>query len=165
MQIILVQSEIEQAITQYIADKMTIAEGVDISIDLKATRGSEGFQATVDLTTAPVAVPEPVMAAVPAPTAPMVRRPRVITRPAQPPAEPEAQETPVGQSQTAPVAEKQSAAPATIEPEDSPETGSDPVSAPEPQSEETKPVETESPPAAAAPRKSLFAGMNRPVNS
>ena len=49
MQIILVQAEVEQAIQNYINDRVRVPEGTEIIIDLAATRGPEGFKATVDL--------------------------------------------------------------------------------------------------------------------
>lgn len=49
MQIILVQAEVEQAIKDYIANRVTLAEGSDIVIDLKAGRGPEGFTANIDI--------------------------------------------------------------------------------------------------------------------
>lgn len=49
MQITLVQSEIEQALTDFISSQMTIKEGMAIKIELRATRGAEGFQANIDI--------------------------------------------------------------------------------------------------------------------
>lgn len=49
MQITLVQFEIEQAITNYILEQVTVKEGMQIKIDLSATRGAEGFKATIDI--------------------------------------------------------------------------------------------------------------------
>lgn len=49
MQITINQNEIEQAITDYLVARVTIAEGTAISIDLAATRGADGFKATIDL--------------------------------------------------------------------------------------------------------------------
>lgn len=49
MQIILIQSEIEQSIKDYISKRLTVAEGTDIQIDLSATRGAEGIKAIIDL--------------------------------------------------------------------------------------------------------------------
>ncbi|QWY83752.1 holliday junction resolvase RusA-like protein [Rhizobium phage RHph_X3_15] len=49
MQITIVQSEIEAAITAYIKSQITVNENMDINIDLRATRGAEGFQAIIDI--------------------------------------------------------------------------------------------------------------------
>jgi len=49
MQIILVQTEVEQAIKDYISHRLTVSEGTDIQIDLTATRGAEGVKAIIDL--------------------------------------------------------------------------------------------------------------------
>ena len=49
MQIILVQAEIETAIRNYVNSKVKVNEGQDIRIDLSASRGPEGFRATIDI--------------------------------------------------------------------------------------------------------------------
>jgi hypothetical protein len=49
MQITLVQTEIELAIREYVGRVMRIADGMAMSIDLAATRGAEGFKATIDI--------------------------------------------------------------------------------------------------------------------
>lgn len=49
MQIILVQAEIETAIRKYVNSKVKVNEGQDIRIDLSASRGPEGFRATIDI--------------------------------------------------------------------------------------------------------------------
>ena len=49
MQIILVQAEIEKAIRNYVNSKVKVNEGQDIRIDLSASRGPEGFRATIDI--------------------------------------------------------------------------------------------------------------------
>lgn len=64
MQIILVQTEVEQALRNYVASRLTLAVGTTFSIDLAATRGANGITATIDLVepgqTPPVAAPAPV---------------------------------------------------------------------------------------------------------
>lgn len=52
MQIIIVQSEIETAIRNHILSQITVNEGTEINIDLSATRGAEGFKATIDIVAA-----------------------------------------------------------------------------------------------------------------
>lgn len=49
MQITIPQSEIETAIIDYIQSRVQISEGMQIEIDLRATRGAEGFQAIIDI--------------------------------------------------------------------------------------------------------------------
>ena len=66
MQIVLIQAEIEKAIRNYVNSIVKVAEGVDIVIDLKSTRGDTGFTANIDLvesdverTAAPAPTPTP----------------------------------------------------------------------------------------------------------
>lgn len=49
MQIIIIQTEIEEAIRNHILSQITIREDQRIDIDLRATRGSDGFQAVIDI--------------------------------------------------------------------------------------------------------------------
>lgn len=49
LQITLNQTEIENAIKAYLQNLLVFAEGTDIKIDMKATRGAEGFSATIDV--------------------------------------------------------------------------------------------------------------------
>lgn len=49
MQITLNQAEIESAISTYIANQIVIQDGMEVAIDLTATRGPEGFKATIDI--------------------------------------------------------------------------------------------------------------------
>lgn len=67
MQIVLIQAEIEKAIRNYVNSIVKVAEGVDIVIDLKSTRGDTGFTANIDLVetgveraAAPAPTPTPV---------------------------------------------------------------------------------------------------------
>lgn len=57
MQLILPQSELEQAIKNYVNDLMNVKDGTELSIDLKAGRGLDGFTATVDIIKAGMATP------------------------------------------------------------------------------------------------------------
>lgn len=83
MQIIIVQAEIEQAIRNHILSQINIREGMEIDIDLRATRGEAGFQATINITPArnqvqapsPGFVPPPAPAPAPVPAAPPVPQP------------------------------------------------------------------------------------------
>ena len=49
MQIILVQAEIEEALKDYITQRITLTNGSTIQIDLSATRGADGYKATIDI--------------------------------------------------------------------------------------------------------------------
>lgn len=55
MQVTLVQSEIEQALREFINSQINIKDGMEIVIVLKATRGDEGTTAIID-----IVKPEPV---------------------------------------------------------------------------------------------------------
>ena len=56
MRIILVQAEIETALKQYVLGQINIAEGQDITIDFKATRGEDGATAEINISK-PGAIP------------------------------------------------------------------------------------------------------------
>jgi hypothetical protein len=49
MQITLVQSEIEEALTNYVMSQINIKAGMKVCIDLTATRGADGFKAIIDI--------------------------------------------------------------------------------------------------------------------
>lgn len=49
MQIILVQAEIEKALTDYVLGLISIRDDQQITIDLSATRGTDGFKALIDI--------------------------------------------------------------------------------------------------------------------
>jgi hypothetical protein len=50
MQITIVQSEIEQAIKQFVLGRLNVDGPQDVAIELKATRGETGMQAVIDIT-------------------------------------------------------------------------------------------------------------------
>ena len=52
MQITIVQTEIEEAIKAHILSQISVKDNTRIDIDLKATRGAEGFQAVIDIVSA-----------------------------------------------------------------------------------------------------------------
>ena len=86
MQLILPQSELEQAIKNYVNDLMNVKEGTELSIDLKAGRGLDGFTATVDIIKAGMAIPAKTVvpaAVIPAPVpvaAPVKVTPRPVAK-------------------------------------------------------------------------------------
>lgn len=142
MQITLIQSEIEQALKNYINDIMSVKDGMEIEIQLKATRGEEGTTAIIDI------VPQKPKAArggrtsgeVPAKAEPV----KAAAAPAK--AEP-------AQAVAESVAE--------AEADDAEQVAEQ---AQEPEAQEPAPVEAEQAPAEEAPRKSLFAGLSKPQN-
>lgn len=141
MQIILVQSEVEQSIREYVAKRMTLADGTQIKIDLAATRGPEGFKATIDLV-----VGAEEAAPAPAPQKTLGVR-QAVAKAKDPAQEPEGQkvaDTPAVEEKPAQQASEASAA------EPAPETAA--------QAEE-KPAEE------APAARSLFKNLNKPVNS
>ena len=141
MQITLIQSEIEQALKNYINDIMSVKDGMEIEIQLKATRGEEGTTAIIDI------VPQKPKAArggrssgeIPAKVEPV-----------------KAAAAPV-KADPAPVAESV----AEAEADDAEQVAEQ---AQEPEALEPAPVEAEQAPAEEAPRKSLFAGLSKPQN-
>lgn len=62
MQIIIVQADIEEAIRNFISSRLRVADGMQMSIELVATRGADGFKATIEI------IPIPTTAEIPAPT-------------------------------------------------------------------------------------------------
>jgi hypothetical protein len=62
MIITLNQTQIEEAITDYVNARLVVAEGHRLDIDLRATRGDNGFTATIEINRADA----PVQAAAPA---------------------------------------------------------------------------------------------------
>lgn len=49
MQITIVQAEIEDAIKAYVTGQIALKPGQEVTIDLKATRGAEGYQAIINV--------------------------------------------------------------------------------------------------------------------
>lgn len=146
MQIILVQAEVEQAIKDYIANRVTLAEGTEIAIDLKAGRGPESFTASIDIV--PTAAKPVTTAAAPVK--------RTVTK---------AQETTVAATESTAAAQaSDEGSDASQEAASPQETASseltDGANA-ETGAAETASDETE---AAPAPARSLFAGLKKPVN-
>ena len=86
MQLILPQSELEQAIKNYVNDLMNVKDGTELSIDLRAGRGLDGFTATVDIIKSGTAIPAKTVvpaAVIPAPVpvaAPVKVTPRPVAK-------------------------------------------------------------------------------------
>lgn len=90
MQITIVQAEMETAIRNHILSQIRVADGMEMSIKLVATRGDEGFKAIIDISpsetpasfgTLSTAVPMQSSTAAPAPVAALAP---VTTAPAAP---------------------------------------------------------------------------------
>lgn len=79
MQIILPQSELEQAITDYVHGIMNIKDGNTMTIDLKAGRGLDGFTATVDIVKSGTPVPAKTIVPAATPLAAVAATPVKVT--------------------------------------------------------------------------------------
>ena len=142
MQITLIQSEIEQALKNYINDIMSVKDGMEIEIQLKATRGEEGTTAIIDIV----------------PQKPKASRGGRTSGEVPAKAEPaKAAAQAVAEAAPEPVAESV----AEAEADDAEQVAEQ---AQEPEALEPAPVEAEQAPAEEAPRKSLFAGLSKPQN-
>ena len=169
MKIQLVQSEIEQAISNYIRETITVNEGMSITMELRATRGAEGFQADIDISRtadAPVATVKPVQ------TAPVARAATKTTTVGQPTSAPATKPaaTPQAQPQRAAEPEEPEQLPntedagAVADPEDQVENAQEAVITTDSETT-TETGSAAEAPVEAAPRRSLFAGLKKPNNA
>ena len=149
MQITLNQVEIEEAITNYVNDLVSVNEGMAITVTIKATRGEEGTTALIDIVPEVVEpeVVEPVKAAAKPGRKPAVKQAAVPAK-EEPVVEAEPEPEPVAK-----VAEPEPEAEPVKEEEAAPDTAEVPVA-----DDEQAEV-----PAVAAP-KSLFANLRKPNN-
>jgi hypothetical protein len=153
MQIKLIQTEIEDAIRNYIQEQVTVKEGMEINIDLSATRGPEGFIANVEIVragtgTQTAEVAPIAQAAAPATSAP-VRQPAAVRKAipiAKPVAAVPAEAVEAEVNENAPAADVAEIA------EEAPAAAAE---------------ATEEAPATPAPSagRSLFGGLSKPTNS
>ena len=143
MQITLNQDEIETAIKNYVNQQVNIREGQEITIDLKAGRGENGFSATIDI------VPEGT--------------PKLITKVVKtlPSDLPGPGPTPPPQTNEAAPETVQEAASEAAVPAATPVPAEEAKAADEPAAAQTEAVEEAAP---EAPRKSLFGGLGKPRN-
>lgn len=146
MQIILVQAEVEQAIKDYIANRVTLAKGTEIAIDLKAGRGPEGFTASIDIVPADAKLA--TIAAAPVKRAVVKAQETTMTAPETVTAT-QASDEGTNDSQE------------TDSPQETVSSESTDGANAESGTAETASDETE---AASAPARSLFAGLKKPVN-
>ena len=190
MQITIPQSEIEAAIIDYIQSRVQISENMHIDIELRATRGAEGFQAVIDIypegqpcpKAAATGTKEKAKALPAAKTKASAAPKKVVSKVLTPPAEPETQveETPVEAPVEAVVEE-------TTTPVHEPEVVAtqiaQSVEAEAPSAEPKEAKEAEAPKAASifanaqakqeeaaaaeptTPAKSIFGSLRRPINS
>lgn len=163
MQIILVQAEIEKAIRNYVNSKVQVNEGQDIRIDLSASRGPEGFRATIDIVDEDATA---TASAAPAPApAPKAAAPKVTAEAGEDQAAAKAK---AAEAEANKKAEAERAAAAQAEAEKKALEAAD-SSATEPPfeadaKEEVQEVQ-EPTSAAAAPRKPLFGRSNAALNA
>ena len=150
MQITLIQSEIEQALKNYINDIMSVKDGMEIEIQLKATRGEEGTTAIIDIV--PLKTKPARAARVSGETS---GKSDTVRAAAAAPAKAEPVQAAAVEAE--PVAESV----AEAEADDAEQVAEQ---AQEPEAQEPAPVEAEQAPAEEAPRKSLFAGLSKPQN-
>lgn len=140
MQITLVQNEIEQALKNYINDIMSVKEGMEITITMKATRGDEGNTAIIDIM--------PIGSTAPVVTAPAKTVAKTTAKKATKAVEPE----PVEVEEP----EEEEVAETPKEPEEEAAPEEEPVEQdPEPQEKEAEP---------AAKPASLFSNLRKPKN-
>lgn len=153
MQITLVQSEIEEALSDFVLARMTIKDGMELKIDLAATRGTSGFTANVDI----VPKVEPTLEVAKKVTA--ARKTKAEPVPAPAVVETTKAEQVVEQPVEAAIAEDEAAALAADAMDVNqpiPEVADEPAA-----DGEAAPVAEEAP----APKTSLFGGLSRPVNT
>lgn len=155
MQITLIQSEIEQALKNYINDIMSVKEGMEIEIQLKATRGEEGTTAIIDI------VPLKTKPARPRATGEASGKsdaPRAASTAKSDPAPAQVQVEPAPQAQNESLAEAQA-----DDAEQVADATGDSDTAAEVVAEEAGQLPES--PAGEPGRQSLFAGLNRPKNA
>ena len=163
MQIILVQAEIEKAIRNYVNSKVQVNEGQDIRIDLSASRGPEGFRATIDIvdedaTTTASAAPAPA-------PAPKAAAPKVTAEAGEDQAATKAK---AAEAEAKKKAEAERAAAAQAEAEKTAlETADSSATEPPFEADAKEEVQEVQEPAAdaAAPRKPLFGRSNAALNA
>lgn len=153
MQIKLVQVEVETAIREYVAKRLTLAAGTDVKIDLSATRGADGITATIDLVEPGASSAKVTQNVQSAEKPAQAAAPVKATQPAATATE-AAEGTATAQETASPAADTQQAnsdADAQSEATDAGQAADASAEAGEP--------------AQAAPTRSLFSGLARPKNS
>lgn len=177
MKITIVESEIQEAIRAHIERQITVKDGMEITMEIRATRGEDGFIANIDISPikagadTPRATAAEQVTATQAPVAdtaaaPAVFRPRVTRKAveaapeaeAEAEAEAEVEEAEVAQVTLSPEGEAATiSAPKSLFGARSPEVTTEEVA--EPADDGVEDVEGSQP-----LKRSIFAGMSRPVN-
>lgn len=155
MQITMNQADIELAISEFVGRKVRFENGVKPVIDLKATRGPEGFTATIDLTgQASASDDTPTVSKTVSSVERTPRTPKAtglnLSKPAAPTLETPAPET-----------TQEAAQDATDEPTEDEQAVRDAESQDAAEGQE----EAEDAPPAGEKPKSIFANLNRPRNN
>lgn len=172
MQITLIQAEIELAIREFVNKRVSIAEDINVAIDLRATRGDLGFTAVIDLTDVspegtssaevrPLAITEKVKTARATPAKAALSVPETPKAPLE-----EAQEATQEAAAEADAAEGNDSPLGT---EDAQQEGAEEAvgntsDAADPAPQEQEQSQEEAPPPAEKP-KSLFANLGKPRNN
>lgn len=155
MRITLNQIEIELALKNYVNKLLNVHQGIDMTIDIKATRGSDGMTAEIDLTDPSDGykfLPQKVEVEA------VVTKPvQILNKPVSVPEVPQ-NTTPVQQSTPEPVAQPEP------EPAQIPQVH-EPLTPPDEEvSPSVAPAEGETAVVAAKPKVGLFANLKKPVN-
>ena len=180
MQITITQVEIEQAIEARIRSQIMVREGFRIDIDLKATRGPEGYQAVIDIveedapatgsraTADEAPVETKTRFVVPKP-APKSERPTAVTKPSKPAKAEKVEKVALERAEPEPEPEAEAETEATVEAEaeTEAETASEEVVEEKGKAlfetmKEAAQADTAEP---QAPRPSLFGNLGTPSNS
>lgn len=170
MQIQLVQTEIEQALRNYINGLINIKEGTQINIDLSAGRGADGFKATIDI----VALADQAQTAVKAETKPAEKE-KAKSEPVEEKQASKAADTKAAQTQASADAKPETQTNTGAATGSATDAGNAEAAQPETAATETakaEPVQAEAASEAQAtdgeqaaqPRKSLFGGLTKPTN-
>lgn len=152
MQIILDQNEIETAIRALVNEQVSVKDGHEITIDLKAGRGENGFSALIEIAPATVKTTKPLGIEEKTARAPRGQTNEVKTEKAEPQAAKE-EKTP----ETAQEADSDAPSAASTEDSASDAAGQEGGNATEEQA-----TEDETPPKGPGP--SLFANLSKPRN-
>ncbi len=161
MRIILVQSEIEAAITNYVHQQIALKEGQSVTIEFKNTRGEDGATAEVNIGLAPAKQTAPLkpQTSTPAGSQTAAGSTNALTQlGTQTPAESVQEEAPVVHAQPTTSTPVEGSTAGTAVPDaviDEPEQNPAPAIA---EPKEQAPAETSAP-------KSLFGNLTKPVNN
>lgn len=157
MQITIVQADIEEAIRNYITSQIQVRQGMRIDIDLRATRGPEGYQAIIDIV--PESRPSTAVATGSTGVAQAVEAARAVPKANRPTSVTKAAEAETASNEEAPAGNTDSRSGST----DTGNTAETAQDAPETDAE--SPDSTPASEDAGTGRKSLFGDLKKPVNA